>query len=162
MQLYCRPLQMVTEPLMVPQILLRVGPAAMADWLLHLLGLAAYTFLDWDLKVRCSPRPAVSVSVARQAPCSAACAHLCQAAGLKRLPNLHPLSTEVRAADRHAAAQAALHHEAHAGECQVWGGPGLPPVKRPRAAVTAAAVGVSVLAQPPTLATVCVCACPLS
>ena len=42
---------MVTEPLMVPQILLRVGPAAMADWLLHLLGLAAYTFLDWDLKV---------------------------------------------------------------------------------------------------------------
>ncbi|KAI7837968.1 hypothetical protein COHA_008271 [Chlorella ohadii] len=42
--------QMVTEPLMVPQILLRVGPAAMADWLLHLLGLATYTFLDWDLQ----------------------------------------------------------------------------------------------------------------
>ncbi|PRW45123.1 fad dependent oxidoreductase [Chlorella sorokiniana] len=42
--------QMVMEPLLVPQILLRVGPAAMADWLLHLLGLAAYTFLDWDLK----------------------------------------------------------------------------------------------------------------
>lgn len=39
---------MVGDPLMVPQILLRVGPAAMADWLLHLGSLAAYTFLDWD------------------------------------------------------------------------------------------------------------------
>ena len=43
--------QMVTDPLMVPQILARVGPGAVADWMLHLLGLAAYTFLDWDAKV---------------------------------------------------------------------------------------------------------------
>lgn len=39
---------MTSDPLMVPQILSRVGPAAMADWLLHLLGLAAFTFLHWD------------------------------------------------------------------------------------------------------------------
>lgn len=36
---------------MVPQILLRVGLPAMADWLLHLAGLAAYTFLHWDVQV---------------------------------------------------------------------------------------------------------------
>jgi hypothetical protein len=42
---------MVSDPLMVPQILARVGPGAIADWMLHLLGLAAYTFLDWDAKV---------------------------------------------------------------------------------------------------------------
>ena len=35
---------------MVPQILARVGPGAVADWMLHLVGLAAYTFLDWDAK----------------------------------------------------------------------------------------------------------------
>ncbi|KAI3426308.1 hypothetical protein D9Q98_008681 [Chlorella vulgaris] len=42
--------QMVSDPLMVPQILARVGPAAMADWMLHLLGLAAYSFLHWDVQ----------------------------------------------------------------------------------------------------------------
>ena len=41
-------MQMLRDPLTVPQILARVGPAAIADWLLHLLGLAAYTFLNWD------------------------------------------------------------------------------------------------------------------
>jgi lycopene cyclase CruP len=41
---------MVSDPLMVPQILARVGPAAMADWMLHLLGLAAYSFLHWDVQ----------------------------------------------------------------------------------------------------------------
>lgn len=43
---------MVTDPLFVPQILGRVGPAAMADWLVHLAGLAAFTFLHWDAQVR--------------------------------------------------------------------------------------------------------------
>ena len=42
---------MVSDPLMVPQILARVGPGAVADCMVHLTGLAAYTFLDWDSKV---------------------------------------------------------------------------------------------------------------
>lgn len=44
-------MQMVGDPLMVPQIVGRVGLPAMGDWLLHLAGLAFYSFLDWDLKV---------------------------------------------------------------------------------------------------------------
>lgn len=42
--------QMIQDPLFVPQILLRVGPIAMLDWLLHLVGLAFYTFLNWDVQ----------------------------------------------------------------------------------------------------------------
>jgi hypothetical protein len=49
--LHCIPLQMLADPLMVPQIVARVGPAAMLDWLAHLAGLAAYTFLHWDVQV---------------------------------------------------------------------------------------------------------------
>lgn len=43
---------MLSDPLMVPQILARVGPAAMADWVLHLAGLMAFRFLHWDAQVR--------------------------------------------------------------------------------------------------------------
>lgn len=45
--------QMLTDPLFVPQILGRVGPAAMADWLVHLAGLAVFTFLDWVSECVC-------------------------------------------------------------------------------------------------------------
>eukprot|EP00887_Chlorella_sp_A99_P007402 scaffold2.g7402.t1 len=40
--------QVATDPASIPSILRWAGPAAMADWCLHFLGLAAYTFLHWD------------------------------------------------------------------------------------------------------------------
>jgi hypothetical protein len=54
--------QMARDPLFIPEILTTVGPGPMADWMLHYLGLAAFTALaklseQWELGERVDKLP---------------------------------------------------------------------------------------------------------
>jgi hypothetical protein len=53
-----RLLVLLQDPLFVPQLMVHVGPAALADWMLHVGGLAAFSTFNaagaiGNLQVRC-------------------------------------------------------------------------------------------------------------